>query len=214
MENQVYVERLRGRDKVQKGGRQFVERGNGVILTMQIFDGELILGGERELVNDVCDDTDMCAKIKSKLRQHSLWKESYSYTEVKVEVLEEVNITHDNIALPKLFAKVGGKKWKSKQVHAQCSKYFKLLGYGSKAGLKYGDQSSKPKWWNETLPSWIMYQGPSKSTADVSTKIIEAILKDFGFDQNVHIEEGGELSEEEEMPNNPSKKRKKGYWQS
>ena len=46
-----------------------------------------------------------------------------------------------------MFAKIGGKNWKSGNVAKTLSKYFSMLDFGLNAQHTYGKAEDKPVWW-------------------------------------------------------------------
>ena len=57
---------------------------------------------------------------------------------------------------PKLFAKIGGKKWKKAEADKALSGYMKILGFGINAPKTYGKPENKPDWWPKK-PKWSKF---------------------------------------------------------
>ena len=51
-----------------------------------------------------------------------------------------------NLDFPKMFAKIGGRKWKGGEFTKTLSKYFALLDFGLNAPKRYGKAEDKTGW--------------------------------------------------------------------
>ena len=96
---------------------------------------------------------------------------------------------NDVQVLPFLSEKLRGPKWKGKLPHREARKYLKLYGFGTQSGLRYCDPSSRPPFWSGVTTSWENYRGPSNSSVEISTQIVENIFKYVGIDPATHVVE-------------------------
>ena len=86
---------------------------------------------------------------------------------------------------PKLFAKIGGKRWKGGDIAKTLSEYLKILGFGRNAPKAYGKDEDKPSWWPKK-PKWKDFRCPSKSTKEECTKLITRLLKSYNIDPDIY----------------------------
>ena len=82
---------------------------------------------------------------------------------------------------PKLFAKIGGKRWRRADISKALSGYMKILGFGLNAPKAYGREADKPEWWPKK-PKWKNFRCPSKSSKDECTKLIRRLLQSNGLE--------------------------------
>ena len=86
---------------------------------------------------------------------------------------------------PKLFAKIGGKRWKGGDIAKTLSEYLKILGFGRNAPKAYGKDEDKPSWWPKK-PTWKDFRCPSKSSKEECTKLITRLLKSYTIDPYIY----------------------------
>ena len=86
---------------------------------------------------------------------------------------------------PKLFAKIGGKRWKGGDIAKTLSEYLKILGFSRNAPKAYGKDEDKPSWWPKK-PTWKDFRCPSKSSKEECTKLITRLLKSYNIDPDIY----------------------------
>ena len=92
---------------------------------------------------------------------------------------------NDILDFPKMFAKMGGKKWKGGEIAKTLAKYFSLLGFGKNATKVYGKAEDKPAWWPK-IPKWKEFMAPSKASKDECTLIIKLLLEHYSLDPSIY----------------------------
>ena len=115
-------------EAVKKALRNVIDREQkrSLLVTLS-HDQELIIKGDNVSVSNLEENETMKNALKTILTEMTEEDEtSYNFggqlTFAETDILD----------FPKLFAKIGGKKWKGGEIHKILGKYFSLLGFGKK----------------------------------------------------------------------------------
>ena len=168
------------------------EQKRAILLTLN-HDGQLVVNGDNLSVSNMEDHNDTkeaLTRILSNVAEDD--ETSYNFDK-RLTFTED-----DNMEFPRLFAKIGGKKWKGGEISKTQSQYFKTQGFGLNAPKSYGKEEDKPVWWPKK-PKWKDFRCPSKSSKEECTKLIVRLLQHYSIDPSVHYvdypdEEGTESS--------------------
>ena len=119
--------------------------------------------------------------LKSVLQNHKDDEDVTSYAFGRHLVFSEAG----NFDFPKMFAKLGGRKWKGGDISKTLSKYFDLLGFGLNAPKAYDKEEDKPEWWLRS-PKWRKFRNASKASKEDCTLLIKLLLEHYGIQAEMH----------------------------
>ena len=177
-----------------------VDRDQKRILVVSIdHAGELVVKGDNISFANLVEDEDSQQVIKRLLTDVPSDSEtSYNFDGHQLAYAES-----NNLELPKMIAKIGGKRWKGAVVAKTLSQYMSLLGFGLNSSLAYGKKEDKPAWWPKR-PKWKNFRSPSRIAKEECTMLIRKLLFHYQVDPDVHYqgypEEEEDSSGEEELP--------------
>ena len=161
---------------VKKGLKNFVdkEQKRVIVLTLN-HDDELIINGD----NVSCEKLEKSQVLKKALE--TLLAGESEEDDASYNFDGRLVFKEDPKAdFPKLFAKIGGKKWKGGEIPKALSCYMKILGFGLNAPKAYGRIEDKPDWWPKK-PKWKDFRNPSKASKEDCTKVIRKLLAHHGI---------------------------------
>ena len=168
-------------EAVKKALRNVIDREQkrSLLVTLS-HDQELIIKGDNVSVSNLEENETMKNALKTILTEMTEEDEtSYNFggqlTFAETDILD----------FPKLFAKIGGKKWKGGEIHKILGKYFSLLGFGKNATKTYGKAEDKPAWWPKN-PKWKDFRAPSKASKDECTLLIKLLLEHYSLDPSIY----------------------------
>jgi hypothetical protein len=179
---------------VKKAVKSVIEREQRRVLVVTLsHDNELVLKGDNVSLGYVENNDSAKEALKAVLKTAEE-EDDTSYNFGRHLVYDESK----NLDFPKMFAKLGGRKWKGGEIAKTLSKYFALLDFGRNAPKTYGKAEDKPVWWPKN-PKWKNFRNPSKSSKEECTLLITLLLEHYGIDAKMHYvhypEEEGEDSE-------------------
>ena len=179
---------------VKKAVKPVIEREQRRILVVTLsHDGELVLKGDNVSLGYV-ENNDIAKEVLKTVLKNEEEEDDTSYNFGRHLVYDESK----NLDFPKMFAKLGGRKWKGGGIAKTLSKYFALLDFGLNAPRTYGKAEDKPVWWPRR-PKWKKFRNPSKASKEDCTLLITLLLEHYGIDAKMHYvyypEEEGEESE-------------------
>ena len=169
-----------------------------VLLLTLNHDGELVVNGD----NLSCDSLENSDVLRQALK--TVLKEEPEEDDASYNFDDRLVFKEDTKAdFPKLFAKIGGKRWKGGDIAKSLSAYLRILGFGLNSPKAYGREEDKPSWWPKN-PKWRNFRCPSKSTKEECTKLIKRLLQSHSIDPDIYYvdypnEEHDSSSSEEEF---------------
>ena len=121
------------------------------------YDDELVLKGDNVSLGYV-ENNDMAKEVLKAVLQNEEEEDDTSYNFGRHLVFDESK----NLDFQKMFAKLGGRKWKGGEIPKTLSKYFALLDFGLNAPKTYGKAEDKPAWWPKK-PKCKKFGNPSNT---------------------------------------------------
>ena len=113
---------------VNKVIKNVIDREQKRVLVIALsHDGEIMLKGDNLSVSTVENNDNMKEMLKSVLQSHEDDEDETSYNFGRHLVFSEAG----NFDFPKMFAKLGGRKWKGGDISKTLSKYFVCRALGS-----------------------------------------------------------------------------------
>ena len=150
-----------------------------LLLTINHND-ELVVNGD----NLSCDSLENSDVLKQALR--TVLKEEPEDEDASYNFDNRLVFKEDpKTDFPKLFAKIGGRRWKGGEIAKTLSEYLKILGFGRNAAKAYGRDEDKPSWWPKK-PKWNNFWCPSKSSKEECTKLIRRLLSSHSIDPETY----------------------------
>ena len=126
---------------VKSSVKSVVEKHQKRILVLSIdHNGELVYKGDNVSFANLAENVDAQTTMKRILSEVLSESEtSYNFTNRELAYTETANLE-----LPKMMAKIGGKRWKGAMVAKTLSTYMTLFGFGLNSKLAYGNKEYKP----------------------------------------------------------------------
>ena len=151
---------------VKKAVKSVIEREQRRVLVVTLsHDDELVLKGDNVSIGYVENNDSAKEALKAVLKTAEEEDDtSYNFGR------------HKNLDFLKMFAKLGGRKWKGGEIAKTLSKYFALLDFGRNAWKTYGKAEDKPVWWPKN-PKWKNFRNPSKASKEECTLLIALFLE-------------------------------------
>ena len=144
---------------VKSSVKSVVEKHQKRILVLSVdHDGELVYKDYNISFANLAEDTDaqnIMKRILSEVLSES--ETSYNFNNRELAYAETTNLE-----LPKMLAKIGGKRWKGAMVAKTLSTHMTLLGYGLNSKLALGNKEDKPARWPRR-PKWKHFRCPSRA---------------------------------------------------
>ena len=167
---------------VKSSVKSVVEKHQKRILVLSVdHDGELVYKGDNISFANLAEDSNAQNTMKRILSEVLSESEtSYNFINGELAYAETTNLE-----LPKMLAKIGGKRWKGAMIAKTLSTYMTLLGFGLNSKLAYGNKEDKPAWWPRR-PKWKHFRGPSRASKEETTILIRLLLEHYNVDPDIH----------------------------